>query len=54
VHGVIYQVLEKRIVGWVISFVILNVLVMILQVTGFRRRRMPKRTSKTQRVASCT
>src|SRR5262245_26183351 len=38
-HGVLYQILEKRIAGWVIAFAVLSVLVIVLQVAGFRSRR---------------
>jgi uncharacterized membrane protein len=48
VHGVLYQVLEKRMVGWVITFAVLNLLVIVLQVAGFRRRRKQKQASTTQ------
>src|SRR5262249_3817183 len=41
-HGVLYQVLEKRDAGWVICFAVLSVLVIVLQVAGFRRRRKQK------------
>ena len=47
-HGVLYQVLEKRIAGWVIVFAVLSVLVIALQVAGFRRRRKQKQASATQ------
>jgi sulfoxide reductase heme-binding subunit YedZ len=46
-HGVLYQVLEKRIAGWVITFAVLSVLVIVLQVAGFRRRRTQKQASAT-------
>src|SRR5262245_10507058 len=36
VHGLLYQVLEKRIAGWVVAFAILNVLVVVMQVAGFQ------------------
>jgi len=39
VHGVLYQVLEKRIVGWVITFAVLSLFVIALQIAGFRRTR---------------
>jgi sulfoxide reductase heme-binding subunit YedZ len=39
-HGVLYQVLEKRIAGWVITFAVLSGLVIVLQVAGFLRRRL--------------
>src|SRR5262245_27622309 len=48
-HGVLYQVLEKRIAGWVITFAVLSVLVIALQVAGFRRRREQKRASQPAR-----
>jgi len=38
VHGLLYQVLEKRIVCWVITFAVLNLLVIVLQVAGSHRR----------------
>lgn len=41
-HGVLYQVIEKRIAGWVITFAVLSALVIVLQVAGFRRRRTQK------------
>lgn len=41
-HGVLYQVIEKRIVGWVIAFAVLSALVVVLQVAGFRRHRTQK------------
>ena len=47
-HGVLYQVLEKRIAGWVITFAVLSALVIMLQVAGFRRRRKQKQASATQ------
>jgi sulfoxide reductase heme-binding subunit YedZ len=49
-HGVLYQVLEKRIVGWVISFAVLSVLIIALQVAGFRGRRKQKQASTTHSV----
>jgi sulfoxide reductase heme-binding subunit YedZ len=49
-HGVLYQFLEKRIAGWVISFAVLSVLVIAMQVAGFRRRHKQKQTSETRRV----
>src|SRR5262249_3918364 len=39
VHGVTYQVLEKRIIGWVVFFSVLSVVVIVLQVTEFQRQR---------------
>jgi methionine sulfoxide reductase heme-binding subunit len=45
-HGVLYQVLEKRIACWVITFAVLSVVVIALQVVGFRRRRDQKRASQ--------
>ena len=48
-HGVLYQILETRIVGWVIFFAVLGVLVIMLQATGFRRQ-LKQQASKTQRV----
>jgi Na+-transporting methylmalonyl-CoA/oxaloacetate decarboxylase gamma subunit len=47
-HGVLYQVLEKRIAGWVITFAFLSLLVIILQVVGFRRRRKPRQAIATK------
>ena len=47
-HGVLYQVLEKRIAGWVITFAVLSVLVIVLQVAGFRGRHKQKQASATQ------
>lgn len=41
-HGVLYQVIEKRIVGWVVTCAVLNALVIVLQVAGFRRHRTRK------------
>jgi sulfoxide reductase heme-binding subunit YedZ len=38
-HAVLYQVLEKRIIGWVMTFAILSALVIAMQVAGFRSRR---------------
>ena len=42
VHGVLYQVLEKRSAGWIISFAVLSLLVIVLQVLGFRAYRKQK------------
>ena len=50
VHGVLDQVLEKRIVGWVITFAVLNLLVIVLQVAGFRRSRKQRQASTTESV----
>lgn len=47
-HGVLYQVLEKRIAGWVLTFAILSVLVIVLQVAGFRWRRKQREVSLTE------
>jgi len=47
-HGVLYQVLEKRIVGWTITFAILNLLIIELQVAGFREHRKQHQSSPTQ------
>jgi hypothetical protein len=35
---VLYQVLEKRIVGWVVIFAVLSLLLIVLQVAGCRKR----------------
>src|SRR5262249_15733391 len=48
VHGLLYQVLEKRIAGWVVAFAILNVLVVLMQVAGFQRRQKQKQLSTTR------
>jgi sulfoxide reductase heme-binding subunit YedZ len=48
IHGVLYQALEKRIVGWVITFAALSLVVIALQLAEFRKRRMRKRSSATQ------
>src|SRR5262249_44226582 len=45
VHGVLYQVLEKRIAGWVITFAVLSVLIIVLQVAGYQRHRKQKQAS---------
>jgi len=47
-HGMLYQVLEKRIVGWVITFAVLSLLSIVLQVAGFQERRKQKQVSGTQ------
>ena len=49
VHGVFYQVLEKRTAGWAITFAILSLLVILLQVLGFRRYRKQKQPSLRRR-----
>ena len=41
-HGVLYQIIEKRIAGWVIAFAVLSALVLVLQGAGFRRHRTRK------------
>ena len=46
-HGLLYQVMEKRIAGWVITFAVLSLLVIVLQVAGFRGRRKQKQASAT-------
>ncbi len=46
VHGVLYQILEKRVVAWVITFAILTVLVVALQAAGFLRRRKQKQATQ--------
>src|SRR5262245_50218971 len=35
-HGALYQILEKRIASWVITFAVLSMLVIVLQAAGFR------------------
>jgi sulfoxide reductase heme-binding subunit YedZ len=35
-HGVLYQILEKRIVSWVFIFGFLSVVIIVMQVAGFR------------------
>src|SRR5262249_37754801 len=44
-HGVLYQILEKRIIAWVVCFAVLNLLVIGLQAAGFRKRREQKQAS---------
>ena len=47
-HGVLYQILETRNAGWVTAFAVLSVLVIVLQVTGFRRRCKQKQACGAQ------
>jgi hypothetical protein len=47
-HGVLYQILETRNAGWITAFAVLGVLVIVLQVTGFRRRRKQKQACGAQ------
>jgi sulfoxide reductase heme-binding subunit YedZ len=47
-HGVLYQILEKRDAGWVICFAVLSMLVIVMQVEGFRRRRKQKLAREVQ------
>jgi sulfoxide reductase heme-binding subunit YedZ len=51
-HGVLYQVLEKRIAGWVITFAVLSVLIIALQMAGFRGRRKQQQASASTRGES--
>jgi len=37
-HGMLYQILETRAVGWVTALAVLSVLIIVLQLTGFQRR----------------
>lgn len=46
VHGALYQLLEKRIAGWAITFALLSALVIVLQLTGFWTRRKHKRPTE--------
>ena len=48
VHGVLYQILEKRIAGWVIAFASLNVLIVAMQIAGFQRRHKQKQAPGTR------
>ena len=48
VHGVVYQIIEKRVVGWVITFAVLSALVILLQAAGFWRRRRREWSSSAQ------
>jgi sulfoxide reductase heme-binding subunit YedZ len=47
-HGVLYQILETRNAGWVTAFAVLSALVIVLQVTGLRRRRKQKQICGAQ------
>src|SRR5262245_52929706 len=47
-HGVFYQILEKRDAGWVIGLAVLSVLVIGLQLEGFRRRRKQRQARDPQ------
>jgi sulfoxide reductase heme-binding subunit YedZ len=49
-HGVLYQVLEKRNAGWVICFAALSVLVIVMQVAGFQKRRKQKLAREVRSV----